>query len=158
MNKIKKYVIYTTYTLCVYHFSLLLHYARLRQIESLSTMGSEGSLNTQLSLIHLGMLFSLILYAIFLQGKGLICKIVMLIGGFSALGIYYWWWFEKYLYLEAYGLRIGAADYQIWLNQIGTFRGAPESEYIAFFITILLTLYAVWGLPATHQVTQVSHK
>lgn len=147
MSKVNKFALFISSLLCIYHFFALVYYARAIERESNAGLTSlEGSLNAQLSDIHLGLLFLLMVFVIVIRDKRLICKIVSSIVSFLALGIYYWWYFEKYNYLRVWGIREKTIDYQIWLTEIGLFRGAATLDYWVFLTTLLLTFYALLRL------------
>lgn len=151
MRSLNKFVVTYASILCLFHLINLVYIAFAVEAERSAGMFSlEGSLNTQLSFIHLGVSFLLILFVIFSKDDGVFGRLVPLIAIIGICTIYGWWYLEKYSFLEVgYGLKKGSDAYQTWLSEIGAFRGGGQWDRIAFFMTVLLIPYAFLRIRAS---------
>ena len=74
--------------------------------------------------------------------KNALSKFLSLCSGLAAISIYVWWYFEKFKNMEPQG----TADYYDQLREYGLFRTATTLDYLAFYLTIILVLYSLFGL------------
>ena len=107
-----------------------------------SSLYIEGSLNSQLFIVHLGLLILLSGYFVTLAFNNLIGRITALIAGSLTMLIYYYWYFEKFKNMEPEG----TLDYYEQLRDYGWFKGALTLDYLTFYLTIILVLYSLFTL------------
>ena len=74
--------------------------------------------------------------------KNALGKFLSLCSGLAAIAIYVWWYFEKFKNMEL----VGTPDYYEQLKEYGVFRTATTLDYLAFYLTIILVLYSLFGL------------
>jgi hypothetical protein len=137
LNIAEKVIGLVTFFLCVSHSIQHIFYAgRVRR----SSLPSEGSLDLQLSATHFIFLVLLLGYLATLAFKSLLAKVVSLFISAAILGVYTWWYYEKFALL----VTEGTEEYNWQISEFGFLRGATTLDYWVFFITLLLVIYAVF--------------
>lgn len=138
-NKSKPLLIIVTILLCLFHLCVAAYYLNE---EFNSSLHIEGSLNSLLFIIHLGLLILLFSYFVTVAFNNLIGRLTSMIISSSTMLIYYYWYHEKFKNMEPQG----TPDYYNQLQEFGWFKGALALDYLAFYLTIILVLYSLIDL------------
>ena len=142
-NKSKILLLIVTVLLCVFHFYAVAYFLNE---ELKSSLLIEGSSNSQLFVVHIGLLILLFGYFVTLSFNNLISRITSLIISLLTMLIYYFWYQEKFKNMEPEG----TFDYYEQLREYGWFKGALTLDYLAFYLTIILVLYSLFVLIYFH--------
>lgn len=136
----KKVVTIVLIVLSFFHFYAIFNLGLTTKSFVSESLPIEGNLEGQLILIHTVIGVFLLIFALSLAFKTLISRIVSLVSITFVTLTYFWWYYEKFAYLEPEG----TTEFDQQISEIGLFQGATSLDYWILVITLILAIYSIF--------------